>query len=293
MRRMRRRGLAVALVSALVVLATVAGGAADCAAKPPRALDASVSSEPDDIDRGVLGVRYAVGLDIRMKVHVIVMDVVRGGPAEQAGLRKGDRIVEINGEEVRSLPMKAVGPRMRGAPNTVLHLKVKRGINEQVEIKLIRGGLSQLPDKDFRSRMMARASEDEREARIRAVCHSLAATHPDMCKIIEAGKYEEAEAALERAVRVDRGNLDVSLLYALILDQNGKPDRAQEIVENLVAGRPKWAEAWQTLALCHEEHGNIPEAINALKKAVMLVTDKQEEASIRHRIGELMEQSHK
>jgi predicted Zn-dependent protease len=125
---------------------------------------------------------------------------------------------------------------------------------------------------------------------MRATCQYLKATYPDLCKVVEEGKFDEAEAALQRVMQVDRGqNLKLVLLYALVLDQNGKPDHARELIENIVSGRPKWADGWQAIALIDEEQGRLSEAIDALKKAAMLVTDKQTEGVIRHRISELME----
>lgn len=266
----------------------------EASANPPRTYDASLTADPDDVDRGVLGVRYAVGTDIRFKTHVIVMNVVSGGPADQAGLKKGDRIVAIDGVEVYSMPNKSVGGHMRGAPNTVLRLRVKRGMNDELDIKLVRGGLSKLPDRGFRSRLMAHAVDEERDIRIRALCQDLAGTHPDMCALLNEGKFDEAEPVLERAVQIDRGqNLKVVLLYALVLDQNGKPQHARELIENIVTGRPKWAEAWESIALLDEEQGKFAEAIDELKKATMLVTDKQAEGTIRHHISELMEKADK
>lgn len=258
----------------------------DCPAKPARSLNASISAEPDDVDRGVLGVRYAVAMDLLKKTHVIVMNVVPGGPAEAAGLKRGDRIVAIDGVQVKTLSVKGIGPRMKGAPDTILRLSVRRGLDD-LELALTRGGLTKLPESAFKSRMIADAVTEEREARIKALCKSLSAIRPDVCAAIESGDFRNAEMQLQRALRANPSLRNAELLYALILDRTGKSNGAKELLENLVAKHPQWPDAWQSLALYYEARGDYTDSIVALKKAAVLVTDKDVEASIRQRISEL------
>jgi hypothetical protein len=258
----------------------------DCVAKAPRTLDASISAEAGEADRGVLGVKYAVGMDMLKKTHVIVMNIVPGGPAEAAGLKKGDRIVAIDGVEVRALPLKGVGPKMAGAPNTVLHLTVKRGLDD-LQITLTRGGLTKLPESAFKTRLIANAVNEDRDARIKSLCSSIAAKLPNLCATIEGGYYRDAETRLQRAIKADPDSLNEQLLYALILDRTGTSNTGEQLLEDLVARKPEWAEAWESLALSYEARGNYADAVEALKKAAVLVTDKDTETSIRQRIGEL------
>jgi carboxyl-terminal processing protease len=61
------------------------------------------------------------GVGLRADVRdglVYVVGVVPGAPAERAGVRVGDRIVEIAGEPTRGLTSEEVTRRMRGAPET-------------------------------------------------------------------------------------------------------------------------------------------------------------------------------
>lgn len=58
-----------------------------------------------------------------------ISEVLSGSPAEKAGLMKGDRISQINGENVTR--ENSIGVVVRAhQPGDVLHLRVKRGISE-------------------------------------------------------------------------------------------------------------------------------------------------------------------
>src|SRR5207247_10554440 len=61
--------------------------------------------------RGWLGVaiqditdELASSFGVREREGVLVADVMKGGPAETAGLRAGDIVVEVNGVGVREVP---------------------------------------------------------------------------------------------------------------------------------------------------------------------------------------------
>jgi predicted aspartyl protease len=56
-----------------------------------------------------------------------VVGVVRGGPADRAGVRAGDRILRVDGREARALDMEALGRALEGAPGTRLRLGLQRG----------------------------------------------------------------------------------------------------------------------------------------------------------------------
>lgn len=64
-------------------------------------------------------------------VPIIVLDVSPGMPAEEAGLRPGDRFVSIGGEPVKSAEQ--VRQYIRAHPDEPISIKVARG-NEQLEV---------------------------------------------------------------------------------------------------------------------------------------------------------------
>ncbi len=59
--------------------------------------------------------------------RAVVLRVVRDSPADRAGVRAGDEIVRIDGEDVRGLPGEEVGRRLAGERGTPVKLGLLRG----------------------------------------------------------------------------------------------------------------------------------------------------------------------
>jgi carboxyl-terminal processing protease len=69
------------------------------------------------------------GLGLRVDVRdgwLTVIDPVAGAPAERAGIRVGDRIVEIAGEKTHGWTVEEASKRLRGQPRTKVRLLVER-----------------------------------------------------------------------------------------------------------------------------------------------------------------------
>ena len=60
------------------------------------------------------------------KAGVVVADVIQTGPAGIAGLQRGDTILSVNGEKIKS-PSHLINYVARQAPNSVVNILVKRG----------------------------------------------------------------------------------------------------------------------------------------------------------------------
>ncbi|QRX63554.1 S41 family peptidase [Dysgonomonadaceae bacterium zrk40] len=57
---------------------------------------------------------------------VIINEPYEGLPADKAGLKAGDVILEIDGEDMRKAAVKEVSDKLKGIPGTMLKLKIKR-----------------------------------------------------------------------------------------------------------------------------------------------------------------------
>jgi carboxyl-terminal processing protease len=55
-----------------------------------------------------------------------ILEVIRGGPAEKAGLKSGDKIVEVEGEKLRGMSADEVVNKLKGKSGSTLKLKVLR-----------------------------------------------------------------------------------------------------------------------------------------------------------------------
>lgn len=58
--------------------------------------------------------------------RLVVIAPIEGSPAQRAGIRSGDQIVAIDGEDVMGQPLDKVVKRMRGAPGTKVKITVHR-----------------------------------------------------------------------------------------------------------------------------------------------------------------------
>lgn len=68
-----------------------------------------------------------VGLGIELKAQdeaLLIVDVIRQGPAEQAGIQGGDRIVEVDGRSTKDLTTDKAADMLRGAEGSTVDVKV-------------------------------------------------------------------------------------------------------------------------------------------------------------------------
>ncbi len=83
------------------------------------------------------------GLGIRIDKKddwITVVQTLPNTPAERAGLRPGDMLIEVNGESMRGWnPDKAVRV-LRGPKGTAVDLKIRRlGVDEPIPVRIVRG----------------------------------------------------------------------------------------------------------------------------------------------------------
>ncbi|HHV86652.1 MAG TPA: S41 family peptidase [Petrimonas sp.] len=71
--------------------------------------------------------------------RVVINEPYKGLPADKAGLKAGDAILEIDGADMRKASVKEVSDKLKGTPGTTLKLKIQRpGENRPREITIAR-----------------------------------------------------------------------------------------------------------------------------------------------------------
>ncbi|MGZ8455936.1 MAG: S41 family peptidase [Gemmatirosa sp.] len=102
----------------------------------------SVLLAPKDLEsfnRSMLGQYAGIGVEVNaIGDRTIVGEVYAGGPSAAAGLRRGDRIVQVEGQSVVGFSLDSVVARIRGTPGTPVRVSIARGAAEPVEMQLTR-----------------------------------------------------------------------------------------------------------------------------------------------------------
>jgi predicted O-linked N-acetylglucosamine transferase (SPINDLY family) len=88
-----------------------------------------------------------------------------------------------------------------------------------------------------------------------------------------AGKANQATAAYRRALELVPNDDRVQLKVASVLAANGPPDQAEPLVQTIVENNKNSADVWALLALLRHRQVRVPEAIDALRKALSLRND--------------------
>lgn len=103
--------------------------------------------EDEDLKMMITGKYAGVGAIIRYhKRHnrVVIVEPYEGMPALDAGLRAGDVLLSIDGEDLEGLPVDKVSDMLRGEPQTQLTVHFKReGVADSLmEVKLTRANIA-------------------------------------------------------------------------------------------------------------------------------------------------------
>ncbi len=84
-------------------------------------------SEMDDFNFQTTGEYGGIGSLIRKSGdHTIIAEPYDGFPAARAGLRPGDILLEIDGENAEGLSITAISEKLKGKPGTKIKIKIKR-----------------------------------------------------------------------------------------------------------------------------------------------------------------------
>ena len=102
------------------------------------------SSEFQSLQEHTMGHFFGVGIEIGLRnKKVVVISPIQGTPAEKAGLKAGDKVVEIDGKSTKGLNLNQVVKRIRGPEGTRVVLTIERkGEAKPLEFKLTRTKIS-------------------------------------------------------------------------------------------------------------------------------------------------------
>jgi carboxyl-terminal processing protease len=71
--------------------------------------------------------------------YIVIVAPIKGTPAERAGLRPGDKIATVDGEDFRYVDVNSASARLRGEPGTMVRLGIMRqGVNGLIEVDIER-----------------------------------------------------------------------------------------------------------------------------------------------------------
>ena len=103
------------------------------------------ASEMAAMNESLEGEFDGIGVVFNMATDtVIVLNVIPHGPSDKAGIKAGDRIIEIDDSLVagRKIPQHQIVKRLRGPRGTTVRLELERhGIPEPVRVEVVRGAI--------------------------------------------------------------------------------------------------------------------------------------------------------
>ena len=96
--------------------------------------------EQKQFEDDMSGAFEGVGMEVAVRDQILtVVSPLKESPAEKAGIKAGDRVIKINGEETRGLDITTAVSKIRGPKgSTVKLLLVREGWTEPKEISVVR-----------------------------------------------------------------------------------------------------------------------------------------------------------
>lgn len=86
---------------------------------------------------------YGIGVSIlQHRDGVYVQSVIPNTPADKAGLRYGDKFVQVDGKEAKDWSSAEVSKNVRGEKDTLVNIKMERaGLDKPLDLNISRGGV--------------------------------------------------------------------------------------------------------------------------------------------------------
>ena len=96
--------------------------------------------ENDEIDLVTTGRYGGIGVTIGLRDgYITIINLLEGFSAAKQGVEIGDRILEVEGKQVKGMSLESIRQIVRGAPGTELKMKIEReGENKPIDFALIR-----------------------------------------------------------------------------------------------------------------------------------------------------------
>ncbi len=94
----------------------------------------------DDLYAVIEGEFVGLGVELRQdeQFGLVIVDVIEGGPAAEAAIQPGDRIVRIDDESLVGLDLEAAASRLQGEDGTVVDLLITRSDQSPRSVRIVR-----------------------------------------------------------------------------------------------------------------------------------------------------------
>jgi serine/threonine protein kinase/lipoprotein NlpI len=210
-----------------------------------------------------IGMRHEI--DSKTK-QPIVTEVEYQLPASQAGVRKDDRITEINGQPTVNLTTVQVSQLLEGEANTPITLRLAReGTNDfQLTLKRVLATNSLLVEVYGERSFVRQIAKDYegaiQDARKAQEMLSLGDSRAGLFRYYEGlalegqGKWQEALSAYSEAITTDPKLHKVYLRKAGILRESNKANEAIEVYTEAIKVAPKFVEAYYERGITFFNH---------------------------------------
>jgi carboxyl-terminal processing protease len=187
------------------LLIPIPGGADLMTAKESRVAESMAGNR-------YVGIHIALGMDDNEK-RPMMHDVFEGGPADRAGIKKGDLLEEVDGVDTKGMKLRDVVDRLRGDEGTDVTVKVRTPKEAKSRtVKLTRG---QLP----RATILGIRKESSGDWKLRL----------DGLDPIGYLKISEITASTPHELRKMARQMESEGIRALVLDLRGLQGRASAV----------------------------------------------------------------
>jgi len=277
-------------------------------------------------DDALSAVNKAISLEVRPMVGIsfasegrfpVVVGLMAGGAAEKAGIKKGDKIVKVNGVSTKGWNQDKFLQSMGGAAGTEVVLRIVREGSKPFdktitkEIYTPKGAATSFGIRGsiYRAKGDSDEAMKDAEKAISLDPDNFWARFSYGTACLDKGRYDDAAKALEGEIKRDlpAENAQWLIAKATLYAKQGKMKEALdtylEISEEAIS--PKDVPAWndrkvllqmlKPIAQAHRENarkfeakGRFQEALNELAGALSLATDDKEVGEVRNGIFQMV-----